>query len=405
MNGFLFARSELLSTFFPTWLWQGSEWLKRKVPKHDSYWLNAHAHPVLSTYYPPGILSSMLGNLFGLDTAFKIFVAQILGHYILAFVGYFLLIQAHFGPLVALFGAITFTFQAAHLKQQPCIVYTLAWFPWVAICPWLGVSMILLAGYYPLAVFLLPTSGLLTHDIGSWLIGFLIGGIQLVPFLKYLPKTIRGKVEAPSDSPTERKFYFGLTPLILLLLNFKLIYLALLIPVLLLFNKTSLFRVPQRALILSCYGAIYFSLLILKDMSNLKIVLLILVQGFDIWLFNHELLPPRPFCELWEKPSRAFNTKLTRFLEKNLGDGKVAGLPYPLFAGHINKLRTIGYCGSMQNNLMWKWRHSFKHDPFIDGVNEDDLSRFRIKYAFSRKKLSWPSTSIRNLYINPNYIY
>ena len=394
------ARSELLSTFFPTWLWQGSQWIKGKVPKYDPhYWFNAHAHPVLSTYYPPSILSSMLGNFTRLDTAFKIFVAQILGHYIFAFVGYFLLFKGYFGDGVALFGAVTFTFQAAHLKQQPCIVYTWAWFPWIALCPWIAVGMILLAGYYPLAAYLLPLGLLVNHDPISWLIGFAIGSIQLVPFLNYIRKTIRGEVQAPSDSPTEKKFYFGITPIILLLLNPQWRYLWILAPmVLILLPKNNLFRVPQRAIIISTYLSIWFALQVLP--SDLAVVLLI-VQVGDLWIHNHELLPPRPFCELWEKPSRAFNTKLTRFLEKN--PGRVSGLPYPLFTGHINNLRTIGYCGSMQSKEMWSWRKSFKHDPFIDGVNEDDLVRNRIRFAYSRKKLHWASTAVRDLYQNPNY--
>ena len=262
--------------------------------------------------------------------------------------------------------------------------------------------MIILAGYYPLAVFLLPIS----IFFGQWLpigIGLLIGLPQLIPFLKYLPKTIRGTVEAPSDSPIENQFYFGLTPIIILIANFKPIFLILAIPLLFRLFKSTLFRVPQRAMILSCYVAIYFCLIEMKAMTNIQVIALLLVQSFDLWLNNRELIPPRPFCELWQKPSRAFNTKLTRYLDENLGDARVAGLPYPLFTGHINNFKTIGYCGSMQNKLMYKWRKSFKHDPFMDGVNEDDLTRFRIKLAYSRTKLTWPSTPIRNLYLNPSY--
>ena len=400
---FTLARSELLSTFFPTWLWQGRQWSKWRIPRYDNYWINAHAHPVLSTYYPAHILASIYVQGRSIDYAFKVLVYNLFIHILFGFVGWFYFIQTWSNPLIALFGAITLTFQATHLKQQPCIIYTLAWFPWIAFCPWLAVGMILLAGYYPIAIYLLPLGLLLNHDPISWLIGFAIGSIQLVPFIKYLPKTIRGKIEAPSSSPTESKFYFGLTPLIILYMNFQFIYLILLIPVVSLFIKSSLFRVPQRALILSCYGAIYFCLIAMKELTNQQVILLTLIQAFDLWINNRELIPPRPFCELWEKPSRAFDTKLTRFLHNNLGNARVSGLPYPLFTGHINGFKTLGYCGSMQNNLMWKWRKSFQHDPFLDGVNDDDITRYGCKFAYSRKKLSWPSTEVPNLYINPNY--
>ena len=405
------ARSELLSTFFPTWLWQGSMWAKEKVPKYDpNYWLVADGHPVLSTYYPINILSSIYVQGRNIDYAFKILVFSLLGHVLFGFYGWYALISTWCNPLIAIFGAITFTFQAAHLKQQPCIVYTIAWFPWMlyglishnVILSSISIGMILLSGYYPLAVFLLPIAAF----YGQWLpigIGLLIGLLQLIPFLKYLPKTIRGSVEAPSDSPTEKKFYFGLTPLVILAISFKPIYLILLIPSLFGLFKSKLFRVPQRAMILSCYGAIYLSLILMKSLSDMQVILLILVQAFDLWYHNRELLPPRPFCEMWQRPSRAFNTKLTRFLEKNLGNARVAGLPYPLFTGHINGFKTIGYCGSMQNKLMWKWRKSFKHDPFIDGVNEDDLTRNGIKFCYSRKELAWPRTEVPHLYLNPSY--
>lgn len=409
---FTLARSELLSTFFPTWLWQGREWSKWRIPKYDNYWINAHSHPVLSTYYPPSAITAAMcsSTKMLLDRAFSYLIMLVCLHTLLFFCGWYKLISTFSSPLIALFGAITFTFQASHLRQQPCIIYTLSWFPWMIyglishsiLISSVSIGMIILAGYYPLAIFLLPISLV----FGQWLpigIGLLIGLPQLIPFLKYLPKTIRGKVSAPSDSPTEKQFYFGLTPLVILFLNFKLIYLILLIPLLSFLFKSNLFRVPQRAMILSCYGAIYFSLVAMQGLSSNQLILLILIQSFDLYINNRNVLPHRPYVELWEKPSRAFNTKLTRFLECNLMDGKVSGLPYPLFTGHINNLRTIGYCGSMQNNLMWKWRKSFRHDPFIDGVKEDDLTRFRVKYAYSVKRLSWPTTSVRNLYKNPNY--
>ena len=405
------ARSELLSTFFPTWLWQGREWRKGHVPRYDPhYWFNAHSHPVLSTYYPTHILSAIVGTFLPLDTAFNLYIIHYLLHFVFMLAGWYTVFAASFVNLIALFGAITMTFQACHLKQQACIVYTLSWFPWMlhglishnVILSSVSIGMMLLAGYYPLAVFLLPVSLI----FWQWLpigVGFLIGLPQLIPFFKYLPRTIRGSVKAPSDSPTENKFYFGLTPIVILILSYNPIYLVITIPILFRLFKSTLMRVPQRAMILSCYGAIYFCLLEMRTMSNTQIAALTLIQAFDLWLINRDCLPPRPFCELWEKPSRAFNTKLTRFLEKNLGDGRVAGLPYPLFTGHINGFKTIGYCGSMQNNLMWKWRKSFKHDPFLDGVNGDDITRYRVRFAYSRKKLPWQNTEVPNLYLNPNY--
>ena len=406
-----FSRSELLSTFFPTWLWQGRMWAKGKVPSYDiHYWGSAHSHPVLSTYYPIQIISSIIGSRLHINGSFIFYSWSLISHMVWCVLGWYLFLSQSLSLQIALFGAITFTFQAAHLRQQPCIIYTLSWFPWMLygltthniLLSSVSIGMICLSGYYPLAVYLLPVSLIFCQWVPIG-IGLLIGLPQIIPFLKHLSSTIRGTVSAPSNSPTEKKFYFGLTPIILLLLNFKLIYLALLIPCLCLFNKSTLFRVPQRALILSCYGAIYLSLLTMTKLTNNQVIALILVQSLDLWIHNKEVMPARPFVELWQKPSRAFNNKLTQYLDKHLGEGKVSGLPYPLFTGHINRFKTIGYCGSMQTKEMYAWRQSFKHDPFMDGVDVNDLTKNGIKYAYSRKKLDWIRTSVRNLYLNPAY--
>ena len=395
------ATSELLSTFFPTWLNGG---------KRDSYWLNPNSHPVLSRYYPVQ-LCRYVSNKRKIDVAFSSFLYCTLLHYLFSNVGWYLLLGAT--PL-AIFGSITFTYCAFNLKQQPCIVYTLSWFPWLLYglstnsIPFssIAIGMMLLGGYYPVAVYLIPTAALLWFGATSTVsmaIGLLIASPQIIPFIKYLPKTIRGKVEAPSSSAVENQWYFGLTPIILILWAPKWAYLVLLVPFLAMFIKSSLFRVPQRAIVLSLYGAIWFSLGVLNTLSNEAILFLTCIQAFDLWLHNRNLLPPKPFSELWKKPSRAFNNKLTQFLDRNLNGGRVSGLPHPLFTGLVNGHKTMGYCGSMQNNLMWKWRKSFKHDPFIDGVDQDAITRYGVKFSFSYKKLDWKPTGIRNLYYNPNY--
>ena len=410
---FQLATSELLSTFFPTWLWQGKMWAQWRIPKYEPcFWLNAHVHPVLSTYYPGSILSSLLGSLTGLDTAFKILVYTILGHYLWASVGWYVLLAHYFEPTTATIGAILFTYQAYHIKQQPCIVYTLAWLPWIAIIPWLGISMMLLAGYYPLAMYLLPVGLLLTKDLVGVLAGFLIGLIQIIPFIRYLPKTIRShsKLE-PSVGPWERNFSIGVVPIVILTYTLKPVYLTILLPIV-----TSkllarfLPRVTQRAWILSAYLAIYFCLVAIRqlNLNGLQLNMLLVLVCLDQWLWHRQLIPTRPYCELQAKPSLAFNNRLTQYLSKHLGSHRVSGLPFPLFTGIINGFRTLGYSGGMQLKLMAKWRNdnnpngSGMHDYFRGGNNYDSLTRHNVKFSFTRKRLDWPSTGIKFLYRNPS---
>jgi hypothetical protein len=119
-------------------------------------------------------------------------------------------------------------------------------------------------------------------------------------------------------------------------------------------------------------------------------------------------LPPRPFSELTKKPSLAFNNRLTRYLEKHLENYRISGLPYPLFTGHINRFRTLGYSGGMQLKLMAKFRNDTNpngngsHDWFKDNDYDERLTSYRVRFSFSRKKLDkWMPTPIKHLYRNP----
>ena len=411
------ATSELLSTFFPTWLWQGREWAKGKIPKYDHYyWNNACAHPVLSTFYPPSIISSYLGSKMGLDRAMVFFIGTLTVHILGGFLAWYILLSGAFEPLLSIFGAITLTFGAVSLRQQPCIIYTLVWFPWTLqqdpIVSAIAVGMMLLAGYYPFAIYLLPiavAAHILWFQEAWLLLGIIIGLPQIIPFLKHLPNTIKRLDDKCEESPPwERRFYVGVIPIMLLPWSTSRLWpLTVMSCLFALGVGKHLFpRVHERWLIVVqfCVGWMAVSGLNNLGLSDKAYAILLFLHTFDIYWHNKELLPPRPFCELWKRPSCAFNTPLTKFLEANLGDYKVSGLPWPLFTGHVNRLKTIGYCGSMQTKEMWDWRKSFKHDPFIDGVSEDDLTKHGIKYAYSRSKLDWPTTPIRHLYQNPRII-
>jgi len=407
------ATSELLSTFFPTWIWQGREWRKGRIPKYDPYyWGNAHAHPVLSTYYPLSL--SKLSGFLSINSAFKLMVYNLFAHVLIGFFGYYWLFHSFSDPLPSLFGALTITFGAYSLKQQPCIIYTLAWFPPTLyqnpVISSIAVGMMLLAGYYPFAIYLLPISvgaHILWYSEAWLFTGIILGLPQIIPFLRHLPNTIK-RLDDKCESPeVERRFYVGITTIMLLpFSNSRIWPLTVLTAIFCLGLLKNIFpRVHERWLIVLqfCLGWMSVSALNNLNLETIPLTCLLLIHAFDLFWHNSPCLPPRPYCELWQRPTRVFNSKLTRFLEANLGDYKVSGLPWPLFTGHINGLKTIGYCGSMQTKEMWSWRKSFKHDPFIDGVDEDELTRRRVKYAFSRKRLDrWYPTPIKHLYRNPN---
>ena len=397
------ATSELLSTFFPTWLRRDK----------SAYWLSPKSHPVLSSYYPPHILSSYIAGFTRLDTSYLILLWSLGLHYAFCFAGYYYLFQNYYSPAVSIFGAITLTFGAVSLRQQPCIIYTLSWFPITLfqdpILSALGIGMMILGGYYPFAIYLIPVS-LMAHILWYgevWLMaGFILGLPQLVAFLNYLPKTVKKRNDSCETPEVERRFYLGVVPIMLLPFSTSRIWPLLVISVAFSLGLLRKWfpRVPQRWLIVVqfCVGWMAVSGLSNLHLAHTTLVILVSVHAFDLYWNNRECIPPRPWCELYQKPSWAFNTKLTRYLDKHLGDYRVAGLPWPLFTGLINGHRTMGYQGSMQLKLMAKWRGTTGSHG-IEGLKEDDLDRYRVKYCFRRTRPDkWLPTKFRFLWRNPN---
>ena len=354
-----------------------------------------------------------------IDRAFILFVVNLFFHICVGFIGYFWLFRAWADPLSSLFGALTCTFGAYSLKQQPCIIYTLAWFPWTLLGNPLisitAVSMMILAGYYPFTIYLLPLT-VAAHLLwfhSCWPILGVIGGLpQIVPFLRHLPKTIKRINDKCEESPeVERRFYVGVIPIMLLPFSTSRIWpIAIVSAVFSLGILRHVFpRIHERWLIVLqfCLGWMAVSALNNLNLATTTMCVMVFVHAFDIYWHNRTCLPATPWVELWDKPSRAFGrTSLIKELKRELKDSdfKVAGLPYPLFTGHIQGIYTIGYCGSMQTKEMWAWRKSFKHDPFIDGVNHDDLTRNGVKYAVTRKRPDrWNKVyGTKHLYRNPN---
>lgn len=437
------ARSELLSTFFPSWIHLG-----RGEIKHDRYyWGNYRAHPVLSPYYPAHrVLARVAMGFQSLDSRFRLLVLHNSLHALFSSIGWYLLINLWGSTCVALFGSITLTYSAYNIKQQPCTLYTIGWFPWIILgivtkTLWLSslsFGMVLLSGYYPLGIqcFLMALlATLFTTPLDFlWIVyGTVIGLPQLIPFIRYIPNTIRvnahdniGRVSwwnimvellCPQRLSLsgvgywEMAFYTGITPIVLCLLYPSTMLLLLSIIILLMMGLFSSFlpRIPAR------WSYSFQVILGLSAMAGLRqanlprsvVLALCVLQALDLFVHNSPLLITHPYSELPNRPSFAFNTKLTRYFGKHR-DGKVSGLPYPLFTGHINQIRGLGYCGGMQTKEMAKLRGddnpngSGFHDWFRLREDGSDLDVYGIKWAYRRKRpAGWIATPIRFLWENP----
>lgn len=436
---FSMARSELLSTFFPSWIHLG------RGEKNDPYyWLVPDAHPVLSTYYLPHFIAACYSRFQSLENSWMSFLFILFSHFFFASIGWYLLISTFSNPLVALFGALTLTYGAYNIKQQPCLVYTIAWTPWLLT----GIAshnilltsgafgMVILAGYYPIGVqttLIAAGASILWGCSLLWVpIGLLIGAPQLIPFLKYLPKTIRtNKVSGAGKVPWwhpitlifplrlclngvgywEMAYYVGIVPLVLIASSTSRAWLLAVVSYLLMTGLGARYlpRIPARW----CWS---FQLALgwcaVSGLTNLHLterVLAVLLglQAFDLIWHNADLIPTSPYCELPNRPKWAFNTRLTRFLSAAGTYFRVSGLPYPLFTGHINKIKTLGYSGGMQLKLMAKWRKdtdpngSGQHDWFKANEDDESLDRARVRYAYTTARTDWEPTPVRHLYHNP----
>lgn len=424
-NPFQMATSELLSTFFPTWLWQGRMWSKWKIPKYEPcYWLNAHSHPVLSTYYPFQIASSFLSariRNWRSDECFNFYVIIIFTHYFVCSFLWFNLLTCYSLP-IALLGAITLTYGAYSVKQTPCLVYTLAWFPlalyYNPLLASIGIGMMLLAGYYPFAFYLIPLAigarFLWYHDLWS-VCGILIGLPQLIAFFRYLPKTIKAiKSTSVEVGFWEKHFYIGIAPLFFALFSTSRVWIVFCLSLLFALGlfKKHMPRVHQRWLIVTQFSLAWMAIngLYNLNLPAISLWLIFILQSFDLWHHNSTLIPTRPYCELYQKPYLTSKCSLVKYLESHLGkDERVSGLPFPMFTGILYGFKTIGYCGGMQLKLMAKWRNdknpngSGEHDFFRSNTDDGQLTKQRVSFAYSRKRINWLHTPIRKLYRNPDY--
>ena len=170
-NPYVYATSEALEQGFPSWLHLGRCLRHRQRVSDPYYYPDYAALPFLSTYYPPHRLSAWLGSFLSLNGAWRLYATTMALHFLFCSLAAYILLVNHLtmSSLTALFGAVTFSSLGYSMKQNSCIVYTLAWVPiWLLSAMQHSISlsaislgMMLLAGYWPIAIYTIPLGGLL----------------------------------------------------------------------------------------------------------------------------------------------------------------------------------------------------------------------------------------------------
>lgn len=319
-NPYLLSTSEIASTNFPHWIWMGREWRATD----NLYYKFPASIPFLSMWYWPNVLLSKVARIFSLDAAFKLYTYFILFHYYIAS----LIAYKVFG----LFGAITLTYAGYCIKPQtPSFVYTMCWIPGMFIKGWFGIfsaGMAVLGGYWPILVYVLPVAAIV---MPASLIGLILGLPQIIPFLKYWPKSVRdhqridlkfgrvpwwklsGLIRATSNVSLtngvhypEVAIYIGIAPLFIFHLSWW--WVPLIISLLISFGiLPPVQRIAARVLYLASLCLCFLSTQGILSSKDLHLVYaLTLIQALCLLRNNSAIYPSFPFSQWWKRPSQLY---------------------------------------------------------------------------------------------------
>ena len=131
--------------------------------------------------------------------------------------------------------------------------------------------------------------------------------------------------------------------------------------------------------------------------------LVLLLQAWHLVMVLPRLWPMRPFVQRGERPSRAFSTPLAKALTGV--KGRVSGLPYPLRTGQLTRTPTLGYCGGSASQALVAFRGETPtggHDWFGSEADGPRLDAYGVRWAYTYRPLTgkWQPTGIPHLYYN-----
>lgn len=322
-NPWKLCTSEVVSNEFPYWRWMGKQLRAGTFPMTDNiYYRFGGSIPFLSTFYPPNLLSSFLGAFLSDCGAFKLYVYQLLVHSLLTCLGAYYVALQWCSPEISAFIAISMAYNAYNIRLQTvCEMFTMAWIPLCLVKGWVGMlafGMAVLGGYWPIILAGFPI--FLFNPL--CLVGAVIALPQIIPFLRYYPKSIRAKkVLDPKwgRMPLKRyilalrwpengmihypEYSFGVG-LCLILALFSPSWWW--IPAIYAFIGSQgvfiLDRIPARFVYLVSFSLIMASIPALQSFNSHLLLGLTILQGFLLWK-NRDIYPSFPFSQWWRKIS------------------------------------------------------------------------------------------------------
>jgi len=440
-NPYYIAYGEALDTDFPTFRLCGEYWRRLRIPE-DPYYFKDLIGVRAGTLYPINAILSLISSYFGIDGAWIIYVWNGLLHsFATSILAYFMFGQGLYG----LFGALAWSYGAYHIKTTLWYLQTFTWitaaitFTELHMPFWSGVSlgMLLLCGHPPLVVMFsmvfIPYAvmrGVYPNPI------LLIGVYQWYRYYRYGKTSVRkcqdktvGKLPLAAYlwalmpvryrefiggiGPEEWSFYVGPLVFALALFGHGHCWLLVILAIILSAGKPFiLFRFPYRWGYFAMLGTVVLAVDGFRNLNTNQVLIntILVFTGISL-LHNQYLIRPYPFAQYPIKPSEVFSTPLLKYLEYHARGYRVNNLPYPVYTGQIDHIKTPGYTGGnhiysvgkflnipTQGVAPYNW-----FDYLPDG---DSLDYYMIKYHVG----SQPSNDFKwgkvygydNLWVNRN---
>ena len=384
--------SEALTYDFGNTIQAGRCWRKGKLPT-DPYHFDDFMGVCMGLLYPINIICAYISSFVKLDTTWKIQVLNLLGHNLLMSFFAFHLFNVYHNPYIALFGALAWSYASWHIKQSLWYTQSFCWITATLtflelknpVLAGVSLGMLYLSGHPRLFTYF--TYLLVGYFLVRWwfpikvgIIALLIGGYQLYRYYRYsknniaFTRTYEEKV-AIGRIPwwyyitmfipwRSNGYLFGMgyqevtfyvTPLIGYFALFSRGHSWIQVPLCIILSSGGwLFKVTHKLMARFPQYWGYFAMLGMVvlgvdgltkfSLQNKQLILLDILLAVML-LRNSNLLPLYPLSQWTKKPSEWFNTPLMRYFENNCGQYKVNNLPYPVYRGQVNKIRTVGYTG------------------------------------------------------------
>lgn len=446
-NPYHYATGEHVSNYFPYWRWMGQQIRKGKGWfKDDNYYFNSGGIPFLGAWYPPNMFLAFVGNFLSVDRSFILYTFSLFVHYLAGSIFAFALFSQWADPWIALIATLSLTYGMKGINLNGALTFTWNWIPVIlyflsqgnSLVAGLCTVMMFSAGYTTMLVYTFPLFLFFAFrdcNVFIYTLPLVLCVPQLLHTFRHMRKTVRTKTSYEQRAIGSVPPWHFISFLIPLRFNMNgvnwhemsygigrigflmacfctewrlwaLLGLGLYLMLGKYIKAPVVLRVPVKWSYITTIALAYMISLFPDILPTKALIILFLLHAWDILIQHSPLLTAN--CEGPKKPSEAFNTELTTYLDEHLGTARVSGLPFPLYCGYINGYKTLGYTGGSCLSDMAKF---FKFDsngsPYHDWFDFRDDDKFAtdygVRFAYTKHKVNpvnWKKTQIKHLYIN-----